>query len=150
MGRIGDWGGVKLLNRVILIGRLVRDPDQSFTQSGVARTKFTLAIERNYAGADGKRQADFIDVVAWRALAENCSKYLRKGLVTAVSGRLEIRSYEGNDGQKRRVAEVVADEVRFLEWPKDGASGQAQAQEDVAAMFDGREVDLSDNDLPFD
>lgn len=137
-----------MLNKCILIGRLTRDPESSYTQSGVARTKFTLAIERNYAGADGKRQADFIDVVAWRALAENCSKYLRKGLMTAVSGRLEIRSYDGQDGQKRRIAEVVADEVRFLEWPKDG--GQAHAQTDgVAAMFDGREVDLIDDSLPF-
>lgn len=136
-----------MLNKVILIGRLVRDPEQSFTTSGIARTKFTLAVERNYTGQDGKRQADFIDVVVWRALAENCNKYLRKGLMTAVSGRLEIRSYDGQDGQKRRIAEVVADEVRFLEWPKDG---QAHAQTDgVAAMFDGREVDLIDDSLPF-
>lgn len=137
-----------MLNKCILIGRLVRDPEQSYTTSGIARTKFTLAVERNYTGQDGKRQADFIDVVVWRALAENCNKYLRKGLMTAVSGRLEIRSYDGQDGQKRRIAEVVADEVRFLEWPKDG--GQAHAQTDgVAAMFDGREVDLIDDSLPF-
>lgn len=136
------------MNKVVLIGRLARDPEQSYTTSGIARTKFTLAVERNYTGQDGKRQADFIDVVVWRALAENCNKYLRKGLMTAVSGRLEIRSYDGQDGQKRRIAEVVADEVRFLEWPKDG--GQAHAQTDgVAAMFDGREVDLIDDSLPF-
>lgn len=134
-----------MLNKCILIGRLTRDPSTSYTTSGIARTKFTLAVERNFTGADGKKQVDYIDVVVWRALAENCSKYLRKGLMTAVVGRLEIRSYEGNDGQKRKVAEVVADEVRFLEWPKDGQAQQA----DVAAMFDGREVNLSDNDLPF-
>ena len=136
-----------MLNRVILIGRLVRDPEQSYTTSGIARTKFTLAVERNFTGADGKRPVDYIDVVTWRKQAESAAKYLRKGLMTAVVGRLEIRSYETQDGQKRRVAEVVADEVRFLEWPKDGASGQAQQQTDFAAMFEGREVDL--DDLPF-
>ena len=136
-----------MLNKCILIGRLTRDPELSYTTSGVARLRFSLAVERNFTGADGKRPVDYIDVVAWRALAENCNKYLRKGLMTAVVGRLEIRSYETQDGQKRRVAEVVADEVRFLEWPKDGASGQAQQQTDFAAMFEGREVDL--DDLPF-
>lgn len=137
-----------MLNKCILIGRLVRDPEQSYTTSGIARTKFTLAVERGFTGADGKKQVDYIDVVTWRQQAESCAKYLRKGLMTAVSGRLEIRSFEGNDGQKRRIAEVVADEVRFLEWPKDG--GQAHAQTDgVAAMFDGREVDLIDDSLPF-
>lgn len=147
MAQIGDWGGVKLLNKCIMIGRLTRDPEMSYTQSGIARCRFTLAVERGFTGSDGQKQVDFIDVVTWRTLAENCNKYLRKGLMTAVVGRLEIRSYEGQDGQKRRVAEVVADEVRFLEWPKDGASGQAQQQTDFAAMFEGREVDL--DDLPF-
>lgn len=137
-----------MLNKCILIGRLVRDPETSMSQSGIARTKFTLAVERNFTDASGKRPVDYIDICAWRQLAESAAKYLRKGLRTAIVGRLEIRSYEGNDGQKRRVAEVVADEVRFLEWPKDGV-GQAQQQTDVAAMFDGREVDLGDSDLPF-
>ena len=137
-----------MLNRVILIGRLTRDPETSYTQSGIARTKFTLAVERNYS-QDGKRPVDFIDIVVWRNQAESAGKYLRKGLMTAVVGSLQIRSYEMQDGQKRRVAEVVADEVRFLEWPKDGAGGQAQQQTDVAAMFDGREVDLDDDGLPF-
>lgn len=136
-----------MLNKCILIGRLTRDPESSYTQSGIARTKFTLAVERNFAGPDGKRQADFIDVVVWRQLAENCSKYLRKGLMTAVVGRLEIRSYEGNDGQKRKVAEVVADEVRFLEWPKDGqAPGSVQA---VAEQFEGKVLGADELDLPF-
>lgn len=140
-----------MLNKVILIGRLVRDPESSCTQSGIARTKFTLAVERNFTGADGKKQVDYIDVVVWGALAENCAKYLRKGLLTAVSGRLEIRSFDGQDGQKRRVAEVVADEVRFLEWPKDGQAQQQSSMQDVADQFGGRTFDVGDdNDLPFD
>lgn len=140
-----------MLNKCILIGRLTRDPEQSMTQSGIARTKFTLAVERPFAGSDGKRQADFIDIVTWRQQAESCAKYLRKGLMTAVSGRLEIRSFEGNDGQKRRVAEVVADEVRFLEWPKDGQAQQQSSMQDVADQFGGRTFDVGDdNDLPFD
>lgn len=138
-----------MLNKCIMIGRLTRDPEMSYTQSGIARCRFTLAVERGFTGSDGQKQVDFIDVVTWRNQAESCSKYLRKGLMTAVVGRLEIRSYEGNDGQKRRVAEVVADEVRFLEWPKD--SGQAQQQdmsfEDIARAF-GTGVD-DDTDLPF-
>ena len=137
-----------MLNKVVLIGRLTRDPETNYTTSGIARTRFTLAVERNYSSQDGKRPVDYIDIIVWRQLAEHCAKYLRKGLMTAVVGRLEIRSFEGNDGQKRRVAEVVADEVRFLEWPQD-SGGQAQGDmQDVAAMFGGRELDL--DDLPFD
>ncbi|MDI9418755.1 MAG: single-stranded DNA-binding protein [Bacillota bacterium] len=136
-----------MLNKCILIGRLTRDPESSYTHSGIVRTKFTLAVERNYVGTDGKRQADFIDVVAWRGLAENCNRYLRKGLMTAVVGRLEIRSYEAQDGQRRRIAEVVADEVRFLEWPKDGqAPGSVQA---VAAQFEGKVLGADEWGLPF-
>ena len=136
-----------MLNKCILIGRLTRDPESSYTQSGIARTKFTLAVERNYAGADGQRQTDFIDVVVWRQLAEHCNRYLRKGLMTAVVGRLEIRSYEAQDGQRRRIAEVVADEVRFLEWPKDGqAPGSVQA---VAQQFEGKVLGADEWGLPF-
>lgn len=136
-----------MLNKCIMIGRLTRDPESSYTQSGIARTKFTLAVERNYS-QDGKKQVDFIDIVCWRNLAENCNKYLRKGLMTAVVGSLQIRSYETQDGQKRRVAEVVSDEVRFLEWPKDGSGGQAQGDmQDVADQFGGKVLD--GDGLPF-
>ena len=140
-----------MLNKVILIGRLTRDPELSYTTSGIARIRFSLAVERGYTTQQGERPVDFIDVVCWRALAENCNKYLRKGLMTAVSGRLEIRSFEGNDGQKRRIAEVVADEVRFLEWPKDGAGSPPPESKNNFEDF-GREISLDDdedNDLPF-
>jgi single-strand DNA-binding protein len=140
-----------LLNKVILIGRLTRDPELSYTTSGIARLKFSLAVERNYTSQQGERPVDFIDIVCWRNLAENCNKYLRKGLMTAVSGSLQIRSFEGNDGQKRRIAEVVADEVRFLEWPKDGTVNTPPGPKNNFEDF-GREINLDeeeDNDLPF-
>lgn len=127
-----------MLNKIILIGRLTRDPDASFTTSGIARTTFTLAVDRGFKGADGI-DVDFIDIITWRKQAESCGKYLRKGLMTAVSGSLQIRNYETQDGQKRRAAQVVADEVRFLEWADDNGSEAA----DEALDFD------TDNDLPF-
>ncbi len=140
-----------MLNKVILIGRLTRDPELSYTTSGIARLKFTLAVDRNYTNQQGERTADFINIVCWRQLAEHCNKYLRKGLMTAVVGRLEIRSFEGTDGQRRTIAEVAADEVRFLEWPKDGATNTPPEPKNNFEDF-GREINLNDdedNDLPF-
>jgi len=137
-----------MLNKIILIGRLTRDPEMSYTTSGVQKVRFTLAVDRPFKNQQGEKSADFIDVACWRQLAEHCSKYLRKGLMTAVVGRLEIRSFEGQDGQKRRIAEVIADEVRFLEWPKDGAAPQ---QQNTGFEGFGKELNLDDedNDLPF-
>lgn len=131
------------MNKVVLVGRLTRDCELQYTTSGIARCRFTLAVERNYSGADGKRPVDFIDVVVWRNLAEVCNKYLRKGLMTAIAGSLQIRSYETQDGQKRRAAEVVADEVRFLEWAGDGDS------KDGSPDYPEYSSDGTDNDLPF-
>lgn len=142
-----------MLNKIILIGRLTRDPELSYTTSGIARLKFSLAVERNYTNQQGERPVDFIDITCWRNLAETCNKYLRKGLMTAVSGSLQIRSFEGNDGIKRRLSEVVADEVRFLEWPKDGTAHTSDAPQTPKNSFEdfSREIDLTeeDNDLPF-
>lgn len=111
-----------MINRVVLVGRLTRDPEMRYTQSGIAVTRFTLACDRPFTGQDGKREADFIDCVVWRKQAENVAQYLKKGSMAGVDGRLQISSYEGQDGQRRYRAEVVADSVRFLE-PR-GASGQ--------------------------
>ena len=111
------------MNRVILVGRLTADPELRYTQSGVAVANFTLAVNRPFTNQQGEREADFIDIVAWRNQGENCANYLHKGQMAAVDGRLQIRSYETQDGQKRRVAEVVADRVEFLERPRDGSSG---------------------------
>lgn len=103
-----------MLNRITIIGRLTRDPEQKVTGSGTAVTTFTLAVDRDFKQADGTKETDFIPIVTWRGLAETCGKFLHKGNLCAVSGRLQIRSYEDKDGNKRTVAEVVADTAQFL------------------------------------
>ncbi|MCL8207418.1 MAG: single-stranded DNA-binding protein [Actinomycetia bacterium] len=119
-----------MLNRVILIGRLTRDPELRVTsQSGVSVATFTVAVDRPYQ-SQGQRETDFIDCVAWRRLAETVAEHMRKGRLVAVEGRLQIRTYETQDGQRRRVAEVVADDVRFLDRPREGAP-PAAADDDV-------------------
>lgn len=111
-----------MLNRIILIGRLTADPKLRYTANGNAVTNFTLAVNKSFVGQDGERGADFIDVVVWRKLAEACANHLAKGRLAAVEGRLEIRSYEDQQGVRRKAAEVVADNVRFLEWGKEQTS----------------------------
>ena len=104
-----------MLNRVILIGRLTRDPEMRYTPSGVAVTQFTLAVDRPFTSGGGEREADFIPIVTWRQLAETCANYLRKGRLAAVEGRMQVRNYENNEGKRVYVTEVIADNVRFLE-----------------------------------
>ncbi len=104
-----------MLNRIILIGRLTRDPELRYVPSGQPVASFTLAVDRPFVNQQGERGTDFIDIVAWRKLAEQVTQHLSKGRLVAVEGRLQIRSYETQDGQKRKVAEVVADAVRFLD-----------------------------------
>ena len=103
-----------MLNRIVIIGRLTRDPEMRQTPSGTAVCAFTLAVDRSFKSANGERETDFIPVVAWRQLGENCAQYLAKGKLAAVDGRLQIRTYQAQDGSKRTAAEVVADNVRFL------------------------------------
>ena len=115
-----------MLNRIILIGRLTRDPELRYVPSGQPVASFTLAVDRPFVNQQGERATDFIDIVAWRRLAEQVTQHLNKGRLVAVEGRLQIRSYETQDGQKRKVAEVVADAVRFLD-RKAGAPAAAEA-----------------------
>ena len=103
-----------MLNKIILIGRLTRDIDLKYTQSGIAVASFTLAVDRGFKNANGERETDFIDITVWKQQAENCANYLSKGKLVAVEGSLQIRSYEAKDGSKRKVAEVVANNVKFL------------------------------------
>ncbi|MFD1954644.1 single-stranded DNA-binding protein [Paenibacillus thailandensis] len=110
-----------MLNRVILIGRLTRDPEMRYTPAGVAVTQFTLAVDRPFTSGGGEREADFIPIVTWRQLAETCANYLRKGRLTAVEGRIQVRNYENNEGKRVYVTEVIADNVRFLESNRDNA-----------------------------
>ena len=103
-----------MLNKVILIGRLTRDPELRFTPAnGIAVTNFTIAVDRPFTNQKGEREADFIRIVVWRKLAEICANNLSKGRLVAVDGRLQIRSYEAQDGQRRYMTEVVANEVKF-------------------------------------
>ena len=105
-----------MLNHIVLMGRLTRDPELRYTQSQTPVASFSLAVDRDFGGRDGsERQTDFIDVVAWRSTAEFVSKYFMKGSMAVVSGRLQIRDWTDRDGNKRRSAEVVADNVYFGE-----------------------------------
>ena len=110
-----------MLNHITIMGRLTRQPELRRTGSGVAVTSFTLAVDRDFSGKDGgEKETDFIDCVAWRNTAEFVDKYFSKGSMAVVSGRLQIRSWTDNDGNKRRSAEVVADNVYFGEAKKSG------------------------------
>jgi len=110
-----------MLNTIILIGRLTADPDLRYTASGTAVAGFTLAVDRARANPAGERETDFINIVVWQKLGELSAQYLKKGRLAAVEGRLQIRQYENRDGQKVRVAEVVADKVRFLDRKEEGS-----------------------------
>lgn len=131
-----------MLNRVVLIGRLTADPELRYTTSGTAVAKFTLAVNRKF----NKEETDFINIVVWRRLAENCANYLSKGRLAAVEGRLQVRNYEDKDGQRRYVTEVVAEDVRFLE-SVNKASNNANNSKGTSAddWSDlGREISLED------
>jgi single-strand DNA-binding protein len=137
-----------MLNRVILIGRLTRDPELKYTPNGTAVANFTLAINRKF----NREETDFIDIVVWRGLAENCANYLGKGRLAAVEGRLQIRTYEDREGQKRKVAEVIADDVRFLDRaPSSGGSSTGYQNVSPSKQDEweqlGKEVKLEDIDI---
>ncbi len=138
-----------MLNKVILIGRLTRDPELRYTANGVAVATFSLAVDRPYTNQQGERETDFIRIVTWRKLAETCANHLGKGRLVAVEGRLQIRNYEDQSGQKRLAAEVVAENVRFLDWPKEGRSAPSTGLDEGADPFDGSGIDLSGDDFPF-
>lgn len=134
------------MNHIILIGRLTRDPELRYTQNGLAVANFDLAVDRPTTNQQGERQTDFIRIVAWQKQAELCANYLKKGRLVAVQGRLQIRSYETQDGQKRRVAEVVASFVQFL----DRNRQDNQSTDNMSsANEDGDLGGINLDDLPF-
>lgn len=134
-----------MLNQVVLIGRLTRDPELRYTAgSGVPVATFTLAVDRPFANQQGERETDFINIVTWRKLAENCANHLKKGRLVAVTGRLQIRSYDDSQGIRRKASEVVADNVRFLEWGKSADEGAGPA--DDPGLDD---LEISPDDVPF-
>ena len=120
-----------MLNRVVLIGRPTRDPELRYTPDGTPVAKFTLAVNRPYKDKQGNNLADFVNIVAWRRLGELCAQYLSKGQLAAVEGRLEIRTYDDKQGIRHWIAEVIADNVRFLEsGKKNDTSEDASDEED--------------------
>ena len=140
--------GEKMLNRVVLIGRLTRDPELRYTNAGTPTASFTLAVDRGYKNAAGERETDFIDVVVWRQMAENCANYLAKGKLAAVDGKLQIRAYTAQDGSKRKAVEVIADTVRFLpNGEKTEVGGNKYTVEAEKPWSDSG--DAKDGDLPF-
>ena len=135
------------MNKVILIGNLTRDPELTETASGVAVCRFSIAVSRDYASADGNRETDFFNITVWNKQAENCGKYLKKGNKVAIVARLQNRSYEDKDGVKRYVTDIIASEVEFLT-PKG-----AQGDDDAPVVASRRETPvleaIDDNQLPF-
>ena len=157
-----------MLNRIILMGRLTRDPELRRTGSGTAVTSFSLAVDRDFKSQSGEKETDFIDIVAWRNTAEFVSKYFTKGRMAVVEGRLQIRDWTDKDGGKRRSAEVVADNVYFGDSRRDsdGSSGGNYANNSYGGNNGGysapaggyaapvggsgfSEIDEEDGDLPF-
>jgi single-strand DNA-binding protein len=128
------------LNHITLIGRLTRDPELRYTPNGVPVCNFDLAVDRSGTNQAGEREADFIRIIAWQKQGENAAKHLSKGRLVAVEGRLQIRSYEDQQGQKRRVAEVVAGNIQYLDRAREG--GRA---DETDSNYDGMNMD----DLPF-
>lgn len=112
-----------MLNRVVLIGRLATDPELKYTPSGIAVTTFRIAVDRRGSNPQGEREADFIPIVAWRQAAEFAANYLTKGRLVAVDGRMQVRSWVAQDGSRRYVTEVVAENLRGLDKPKERTEG---------------------------
>lgn len=115
-----------MLNKIIVMGRLTRDPELRRTQSGLAVTSFSVACDRDFKNQAGEKETDFIDIVAWRNTAEFVSRYFTKGRMAVVEGRLQMRDWTDRDGNKRRSAEIVADNVYFGDSKKDGDGGGYQ------------------------
>jgi single stranded DNA-binding protein (ssb) len=152
-----------MINNVVLVGRLTKDPDLRYTPSGAAVATFTLAVNRNFTNKDGNREADFINCVMWRKPAETLANYARKGTLLGITGRIQTRNYENQQGQRVYVTEVVAENFQLLESRSvsEGRTNEASnpsntgqntsnfSSPDSADPFNGSSIDISDDDLPF-
>mgnify|MGYP002656049849 FL=1 len=139
-----------MINRVILVGRLTKDPEYRENRNGVGVATFTLAINRPFTNAQGEREADFINVVVFKRQAENVSQYLFKGNLAGVDGRIQSRSYENQEGRRVFVTEVIADNVHFLEPKKSNQPQQQRGQAPAGNNpFSNNNADVDDDDLPF-
>lgn len=133
-----------MLNNVVIMGRLTRDPELRRTQSGTAVTSFTMAVDRDFKSQSGEKETDFIDVVAWRNTGEFAAKYLAKGRMAAVEGRIQVRDWQDKDGNRRKSVEVVADNVYFADSKRDSNPQESRTVDDQE--FDEIE---DDGDFPF-
>jgi len=142
-----------MINRVVLVGRITKDPELKSTQSNVNFVNFTLAVNRQFADQSGERQADFIQCIVWRRQAENLAQYIRKGALLGVEGRIQTRTYEV-DGVTRYVTEIVCDSVQFLETRGDGSNTDDYAQpepssKDSDEFYETSKQLAAEEDLPF-
>lgn len=138
------------MNKCILVGNLTRDPELTQTTSGVSMCRFSIAVNRSYANANGEREADFINIVTWRGLAENCGKYLAKGRKVAVCGSIQTRSYDDKDGNRRYATDVVADDVEFIGGGNsDGGSSPAPERSAAPKKLTSELKPIEDDGLPF-
>lgn len=141
------------MNKVILVGNLTRDPELSTTSSGISVCKFTLAVSRRFQSSDGTRETDFLPIIVWRTIGENCHKYLKKGSKAGVVGTIQTRTYDDKEGVKRYVTEVVADEVEFLSSKSSNEGGGYDEMPDESPVAKRKPVaelkPIEDDDLPF-
>jgi single-strand DNA-binding protein len=142
-----------MINRVVLVGRITKDVDLRYTQSGVAVGSFTIAVNRNFTNANGDRESDFINAVIWRKAAENFATFTGKGALVAIEGRLQTRNYENNQGQRVYVTEVAVDNFSLLESKSESEhrrqqNGSSNTQQRPQQQNNG-DIDISDSDLPF-
>jgi single-strand DNA-binding protein len=142
-----------MMNRVVLVGRLTKDPDLRYTPNGVPVATFTLAVNRPFKTQSGETEADFINCVVWRKPAENVANFLKKGSLAGVDGRMQTRNYEGQDGKRVYVTEVQAESVQFLdtkgEKKQDKSEQQAPTRVSEDPFQSGGQINISDDDLPF-
>lgn len=131
------------MNKVELIGNLTKDPELITTANGVSVCRFGIAVQRKFTNADGEREVDFLNIVTWRGIAENCYKYLKKGSKVGIVGSIQTRSYEGNDGTKRYATDIVAEEVEFLTAKKEDDKIDKKEPSVVT------QIPINDEDLPF-
>ena len=138
-----------MINNVVLIGRLTRDAELRYTPSNIAVATFNLAVNRNFKNDNGDREADFINVVMWRQPAENFANWVKKGNLVGITGRIQTRSYNNQQGQRVYVTEVVAESFQILE-KKDNAANNASMENQIPPSFEKTNpMDISDDDLPF-
>ena len=135
------------MNKVVLTGRLTRDPDLRYPSSNIPVANFTIAVNRTYTNQNGEREADFINVTVWRGQAENVKKYVSKGSLVGVEGRIQTRNYEGNDGRRVYVTEVIADRVEFLESKAQSQNRISNSNNDIMSNYNENDIPPIDNNI---